>query len=162
MKRLYNEEAGHNRLPQGLFSCYQQLSEKDILDLQDLFLTNGVHRVTSYDLFTGRTLIDVFLQAMAPHYHDKACLSLHSGTLDSTVFDLYLLLQLFVQNPQEDPTEYLEEFFTEQLYVDFIWIEETADLRAQSWYSVLLESIALLKLDHHIPIIIFSYETEVG
>lgn len=156
----FNEQDHHKHAQQGLFSCYQQLSEVDILDLQDRFLTNGVHRVTSYDLFTGRTLVDIFLQAMAPHYHEKACLTMQTLTLDSSVLDLSTMLQLFVGGAQEDPTEHLEEFFTEQLYADFIWIEETASLRAQPWYSVLLETIVTLQLDHHVPIIIFSYETE--
>jgi hypothetical protein len=159
MKR-FCEQVKQNRMPQGSFSCYQQLSERDILELQDLFLTNGMHRVTSYDLFTGRTLVDVFLEAMAPHYHEKACLTTQTFTLDSAVLDLYTLLQLFVGGAQEDPTEHLEEFFTEQLYADFMWIEETASLRAQPWYPVLLETMCTLKLDHHLPIIIFSYETE--
>lgn len=159
MKRLYNEVA-RERMQQGLFSCYQQLSEHDILDLQELFLTNGIHRITSYDLFTGRTLVDIFLQAMAQHYHEKACLTAHSLTLDSSVIDLYTLLQLFAGSACVDPTEYLEEFFVEQHSIDFMWIEETAQLRLQFWYPVFLETISFLKLDHHLPIIIFSYETE--
>ena len=159
MKR-FSEQAKQDRMPQGFFSCYQQLTERDILELQDLFLTNGMHRVVSYDLFTGRTLVDIFLQAMAPHYHEKACMTAHSCTLDPSVLDLYTMLQLFVGGAQEDPTEHLEEFFTEQLYADFMWIEETASLRKQLWYPVFLETLTTLQLDHHIPIIIFSYEAD--
>lgn len=159
MKRLY-EVANQGRMQQGLFSCYQQLSEHDILDLQELFLTNGIHHITSYDLFTGRTLVDIFLQAMAQHYHEKACLTIHSLTLDSSVIDLYALLQLFAGSACVDPTEYLEEFFVEQHSIDFIWIEETAQLRTQFWYPAFLEMLSYLKLDEHLPIILFSYETE--
>lgn len=161
MKRLHekNGSLSMQQSCQQLFSCYQHLSEGDILELQDLFLTNGIHRVTSYDLFTGRTLVDVFLQAMAPHYHEKACLTVHPHALDPVVLDLYSMMYMFAS---DDPIEYLEEFFTQQLYVDFMWIEETPQLRALPWYSAFLETLTVLQLDSHIPIIIFSYETEGG
>lgn len=158
MKRLY-EERKKECMQQNLFSCYQQLSERDILELQDIFLINGIHRVVSYDLFTGRTLVDIFLEAMPQHHHEKACLTLEGLTLDSSVLDLYTLLQLSIGEPQADPAEYLEEFFAEQLYADFLWIEETATLRTQPWYPVFLELLSATRLDHHMPILIFSYET---
>jgi hypothetical protein len=159
MKRLYesNGSAQVQKSSQQLFSCYQHLSESDILDLQDIFLTNGIHRVMSYDLFTGRTLVDIFLHAMAPNYHEKACLTVHSYALDPVVLDLYSMMYMFAG---DDPIEYLEEFFTQQLYVDFMWIEETPQLRALPWYGTFLETLSSLHLDAHIPIVIFSYETE--
>jgi hypothetical protein len=162
MKRLYDETVKQRPVQQGLFSCYQQLSEHEILSLQELFLTNGVHRVVSYDLFTGRTLIEIFLQAMEPHYHEKACLTSHTPMLDASVTDLYTLLQLYVGSSKDDLTEYLEEFFTEQFYLDFIWIEETTYLRSLPWYPLFLETMLALKLDHQLPIIIFSYTEEAG
>ena len=159
MERLY-EVVNQGQKQTSMFSCYQQLSEAEILDLQELFLSTGIHRIVSYDLYTGRTLVEFFLQAMAHHYNEKACLSLHALTLDTPILDVYSLVQLFVEDMQEDPAVFFEEFFTEQLYADFLWIEETAHLRAQQWYGAFLEALSLLRFDRQIPIVIISYESD--
>jgi len=131
------------------------LSEADILDLEDKFLTNGFHYINVNDIECGRKLIYSFLQSLNC-YTNTAALSISNISLDNTIIDLYYEL---VKGEYIDFLSYrgLEEFFIDQFYYDFIWIEASDRLMHYHWFSEFIEKILFFKLAKHLPVLIVSY-----
>lgn len=133
----------------------EPLTESDILSIQDRFLTNGFQHIKVKDIATGRVLVDTFMQFLQSLrvYHDIACLTTSTRALRPGICDIYAELALW----QESKCD-LEEFFLDTFYFDFIWIEATKDMVAQSWYAEFERQIIELQLDSHIPIVVLWYE----
>lgn len=144
-------------------SCYVKsplnikmpFSETDIIDLQELFLTNGLHYISVCDVKTGRSIINMFLQSLN-YYHDIACLTMVDEPFEQHVFDLYQEMTLrFCLEPSSQYD--IEDFLIEYFYCDFMWVEATQGLIEAPWFSTVEQIIASFKLDKHIPIFILSY-----
>ena len=129
------------------------LSEIDILDLEDKFLTNGFHYINVNDVESGRVLVYQFLDSL-PCYGQRAALSIASTMLDNSITDVYYEL---VKGGYIDSPSYMEEFFIEQFYYDFMWIEACNHLVDYAWFSEFFGKMVSYKLDQHIPILIISY-----
>jgi len=130
----------------------EPFTESEILLLQDKFLNNGFQRIQVKNIQLGRTLIETFLESM--HMHNSiACLTLEQAFPKSTVSDIYY--ELMANNYINDN---LEQFFIDQCYYDFMWIEATPELKANKWFSKFEQYIIDYKLDQHIPIMILSYQ----
>lgn len=136
----------------------EPLSEGEILDLQDMFLTNGLHEFQVKDRVTGRHLVETFLASLSC-FHDTACLTSANWLMPAGVTDIYRLLceegyldAYDVQN--------LEEFFCQKFYFDFIWIEGTQEVLTSKWFVEFQVKLTDLKIDHHVPIILLTYQDE--
>jgi len=133
------------------------LSETDILDLEDKFLTNGFHYINVSDVESGRALVYQFLDSL-PCYGQRAALSVASTMLDSSITDVYyeLVKSGYIDFPSHSN---MEEFFIDQFYYDFMWIEASGGLIEQGWFSEFFEKMTFFKLDKHIPVLIISYDS---
>jgi len=133
----------------------QPLCEEDILCLQELFLSNGWHCISVDDIHAGRSMVSTMLYSLN-YYHDIACLTVaEQQPLDSRCCDLYTKL---LEKGHLDSQSYdIEEFFLEDFYADFLWIEETEELKDAAWYNHFLQTVHDLKIDNHMPIILLSY-----
>ena len=131
------------------------LSEHEILDLQDKFLTNGFHYITVSDVDFGRQLISRFLKTLHC-YTDNAVLSISNLVLNGSVTDIYYEL---VKGGYTDPTKLsdVHEFFVEQFYYDFIWIEACHELVDNNWFAEFFRNMIHFKIDQHIPVLVISY-----
>ena len=136
------------------YTVAQPFSEKEILYLQELFLTNGCHWLRVKDIHTGRSIVLTLLYSLN-YYHDVAYLSINTMTLDSTMFDVYahMLEKKYLEGQYYD----MEDFLIEHFYADFLWIEETCELQMAPWYTHFLQALNDLKLDKHIPLVFLSY-----
>ena len=121
-------------------------SEQDILDLNDAFLTNGIHDITVPSIHAGRGLISTFLSSLN-YYSNVACLTAHDVPHDPTIFDIY----------SEVAGSSLEEFFVENFYFDFMWIEALPELTSTVWFTDFEQRLLSFNIDHILPIIVLSY-----
>jgi len=128
--------------------------ERDIIALQDKFLTNGIQHIRVKDVSTGRSLIDAFLSSLN-YYHDIAVLTASEIPLKKDTFDMYtelLRLGYIAQNADD-----MDEFFFDQFYFDFMWVEATKKLLDSGWFTDFEAKLIELKIDKHIPIVVLSY-----
>ncbi len=117
------------------------ISEQQILELQDLFLTNGVHHISVPSIKEGRALIYKFLDALRC-YQSVACFTIEGCSLKKSIFDLNKNIS------QKDWDRFLIEEFTS----DFLWIEQDSIMH-QSCLQI-EEKLCRLGFDTHMPIII--------
>jgi len=128
----------------------KKLTETDILSLQDAFLTTGFHSIEFTDQAAGRNLIKNFLHSL-PTYRSIACLTLDNGLdLPNTVFDLYA--SLYNDGLSEQA---IEEFFINDFYYDFMWIEISATLLSEPWYKHFCKIMA--QYEKQMPIVKVFY-----
>ncbi len=128
----------------------ESLTESTILELQDIFLTNGFHQINVSSIEQGRSLLYTFLDSLGI-YQDVACLTAIGTPLRPDITDISS--DLFDSGCLDSSENYLEEFFIEQWYYDFMWIEATSDLLATPWVDEIKSKIINLKIDRQIPII---------
>lgn len=108
----------------------ENLTEHEILSLQDAFLINGFHSMHVSDQATGRVIIESILQSL-PMYSHNACLTTdNSIDLPANIIDIYTTL--FNEGLHEQS---IEEFFINEFYFDFVWIEMNDALCQASWFA---------------------------
>jgi hypothetical protein len=136
----------------------EPFSENEILALQEKFLRNGFQYIKVQDCKAGRSIVQRFLDSLAV-YHDIACISLSDNPLPKYITDIYYEL---ANCGYLDPfgQHYLDDYFIEHFYFDFIWIEATQKLFSSTWFQDFEDKILSFKIDEHIPFIIVSYEKE--
>ncbi len=134
-------------------------SDGDILELQDLFLRNGVHYIKVDDIHAGRALIELFLRSLN-YYNNVACLSMSHEPLDASVIDLYgeLMAGGYLAS---GATRQLEEFFLERFDHDFMWLEASGRVLESEWMQDVFKQMKNFKLEQLLPILIVSYQDEV-
>jgi len=137
----------------------EPLSEVEILDIQDVFLTNGIHTLHVPTVSAGRRLINTFLHSL-DCYYTPACLTGAVEPLHSTVYDLYADVTRYALGMAHGGD--LEEFFIERFYVDFLWIEQSEVLKKTTWYAEFEQRLIDLKIDQHIPIICLKYRDKIS
>jgi len=142
------------------------LSEYDILDLQDKFLNNGFHYVNVSDLQFGRSLVFQFLKSLN-YYHENAVLTISTPIVDNslnTINNIYIndIYYELVQGSYLDNLQHrdLDEFFIDQFYYDFLWIEVSHELIDTSWFFEFFNRLVRFKVDQHIPVLVMSYSKD--
>ena len=134
-------------------------SDGDILELQDLFLCNGVHYIKVDDVEAGRSLINLFLRSLN-YYHNVACLSMSHLPLDVSVMDLYGELMVG-GHLDSGATRQLEEFFLEKFDHDFMWLEVSETVLESEWIDNVFKQMKNFKLEQLLPILVVSYQGTV-
>ena len=131
----------------------QKISEIEILHLQDLFLTPGLHKIKFSNLKIARYQLYTILDSLK-FYKNAAALSLQTTGFREDLTDLYSeLLQCgCLDTPESSSNENLVNFCLDNFYYDFLWIESPQALEINQWYQQLLEFITDFKLDQLIPI----------
>lgn len=119
------------------------ISEQQILELQDLLLTNGVHHIGVPSIKEGRALIYKFLDALRC-YQSVACYTADGKALKKSILDLY----------KELAEKNWDYFFIEEFNSDFLWLEQESNHYQNC--RALEQKICELGIDQHIPIIILS------
>lgn len=130
-------------------------SEEDILQLQALFLTTGMHAITVPQVHAGRTIIARLLQSLHCFSH-VAALTVSDLPLAPAVCNVYeeLLLGGFIERQQATRAF---DYFLDEFNADFLWIEESSNLLSTPWYRTVREYIDELKVSQHIPVVRVLY-----
>lgn len=136
----------------------QPFTDRDILDIQEKFLCNGFQYLKSSRVLPGRKMVYDFLKSLSL-YHDVACLSLDSAPLEPDITDLYSELMDGGYLNSYEPYS-LDEYFIEQFYFDFVWIEATRKLLLSPWFENVKRKIISAAIDQHIPILVIAYSEE--
>lgn len=126
-------------------------SEADILYLQTIFTTPGIHTLTVPNVKEGRHVIMEQLKALQWHQEVGFLTADQSGLCLPAQNILALLDQPINQ-------EGIETFFIEHFYYDFLWIEATSGLVNMSWIYSFEQQLFNYHLDTMIPIIILTYQ----
>ncbi len=131
-----------------------QMSEDDILFLQDIFLTNGVHAINVADVRVGRSIVHSMLQSLN-FYQAVACMTCDQTTpLAESIIDVYS----FLSNKNYDLSyEEVEHFFIEEFFSDFLWIELSEKLINTSLFAYSFQALNELDMPRRIPIVTLSY-----
>lgn len=131
-----------------------ELTEDDILVLQEGFLVNGFHHVQVSDVKNGREFIKAFLRSL-DCYHNVACLTIDSLSDERGVTDLYRELCEYAR--EKTVKGCLDEFFVEQFYYDFLWIECSDRLAQEFELEAFIQKLLHLKLTNTLPITLLHY-----
>lgn len=132
------------------------LTNNDILILQEKFLSNGFQYIKVKNLHSGRLIINRFIQSLRL-YCDIAVVTNEDIEPKKNIYNIYneLLMRGYL-NPFE--LSFMEEFFVEEFYFDFIWIEANQKLLKSSWYQHFEKKLIAFKFDQNIPIITLLFQ----
>jgi len=124
----------------------ESLSENTILELNDIFLTRGIHAMTAYSVEEGRNLIYAVLASLKC-FHTIACVTLATLPLEPSIYACAAVASVNI-----------EEFFVERPYFDFLWIESTQTLEQAPWFADFKTCLLDQHLDQEMPILVVSYD----
>lgn len=134
----------------------QPFTDRDILDIQEKFLSNGFQYLKVKNILQGRSIIHDFLNSLSL-YNDIVCLTLANEQLREGVTNLYAELHGGDSLNLLEPYV-LDEYFVEDFYFDFMWIEATKNLLRSQEFGKIKEKLIDTVTDQHIPILVFTYE----
>lgn len=143
-----NEEKCNIRNSRGAKFFQAPYSEIDILELQDMFLAEGVHRIKTPSLTQGRTLITSFLKSLHC-YFNPVCFTKNR-------FNLTEAVNIF----NEFRNKNAEIFFYENPHIDFMWIEIYEESQEVRTFEDFMRTCGLLQLEKNMPIVVLYYKGE--
>ena len=110
-----------------------QLSEQDVLELQEIFLTFGMHYIKTQNIESGRNIINTILGSLK-YYQSIGAITDQAG-LQEPVCDI--LVDMKMQGYYLDTILVnLENYFTVHAGFDFIWVELSASLLDQDIMNI--------------------------
>jgi len=135
-----------------------QFSEKDVIELQEMFLTFGIHCIKIKDVQSGREIIKTILGSLN-HFKNIGAITYASGLQD---FVCDILVHIKMQEPHyfDDIFIDLEIFFTMHACFDFIWIEFTDNLLIRN-FEGLKNIFEMYHVNNQMPVIFMMYENEI-
>ena len=135
------------------------LTDNNILELQEKFLTNGLHHITVPTIADGRALIFTFLNSLSFILHTVACVTTNDITLPVDIISIHEQLSAS-ENFNMSHTDYMQKFFFKQFYYDFIWVEMSSSLTNSEWYTDFEKNFLDLNMHKNTPMLIISYEDD--
>lgn len=140
-----------NPMKNGILSEIKEpFSENDVMYLQAMFLTPGVHHINIDSISKIRAVIQKILESL--QYHQKsACLTLSSLLLAPDVCDI---VKVLITDDYLVSADSLTQFFLDQFYFDFLWIEETPQLLDSIWYEQFKQHLIDFNFNRSVPIVI--------
>jgi hypothetical protein len=137
MKTICNNLA--TKINQTVFFENTSNSDEHILELQDIFLEQGIHYLYASSFDEGRTLIQSYLDALRC-FNAPACFSLQQD--DIAIPNI----------ADEISAANLASFFSLDFDADFLWVECNKELLDH--YPTLLITLERVAAQQHISIII--------
>jgi len=134
-------------------SAQNSLPENIIIDLHEMFLTNGIHRIKIANQQSGRKIINTLLRSLN-YYQDIGFLSLDKPPEDSIYHDLYPLFNKYGYLDRDGNNHKFDQFFSEAFFFDFMIIEVTDQLKDLPWFTEFLNTMTSLAFDVRLPIVL--------
>jgi hypothetical protein len=139
-------------------SIYPYVSEQEILDLQDLFLTHGYHYLNVSSHGQGRALISLFLESLQSNFFSRiACLTMSPAALPDGIASLHD--ELALHGALAFDHHRLDEFLLNEFYYDFVWIECSRELTQSPWFYYLEKKLVDYNIGLHTPIVFVQHDT---
>ena len=143
-KQDFTRAGGHSK------KIAMPCTEAEILYLQTIFTTPGLHSLTVSNIQDGRQMIMEQLKIL--QWHQEV------GFLTADQTAQYLPAQnLVTLLDQPIDQEGVEAFFIEHFYYDFLWIECTHGLLNMHWIYSFETELFKYRLDTMIPIVLLTY-----
>ncbi|CAN5185714.1 hypothetical protein BH09DEP1_BH09DEP1_7950 [soil metagenome] len=137
MKTICNNLA--TKINQTVFFENTSNSDQHILELQDIFLEDGIHYLYAESFKEGRALIHSYLDALRC-FEAPACFSLQVDAMDAPNLT------------EEITAANLASYFSLEFDADFLWVE--CDKTLLDYYPTLLIILERVACKQHISIII--------
>lgn len=125
-------------------------SEKDIIYLQNMFTVPGVNVITVESVKKGRALISQLLTSLN-WYQDSAYLA------SSNAVPCHNATNIITKIDQPLTAKTIAQFFINDFYYDFLWIEATPDLLSEQWLADIEIQLTNFHIDYMIPVIVVLY-----
>lgn len=132
----------------------RQLTDSDILDLNETLLCNGVHYLQVQDIEHGREVLEACLASLH-YYHTIGCLTLFNTPQGMHIDDIFNDLS---HTGSLDHPNALADYFFDQFDYDFVWIELTASLSSLQWYQSFSKQLKASGAQDRMPIVKLVYE----
>jgi len=124
-------------------------SEHDILTLNDLLLTKGLHTIDVQNLLVGRNIMSMFL-TLLNHYQEVYWLSCNGSIVGFR--NVYTMLKEYGCLNQNSSALY-EAYLYEAFYADCLIIEYTTKLAQQQWYTYFEAGLCKARIFEQMPVI---------
>lgn len=127
------------------------LSNDDILFLQDTFLTKGLHSISVDSLETGRALIYTIIQSL--HYYEAiACLTMaHQPPLADPIINMYQ--DAYTRFGPSYTLDDIENMFLDYWSIECLWLERTRTSSQDALYGACTKAMHSLDMPEHIPVV---------
>ncbi len=134
-------------------------SEQDLLELQEIFVTLGMHIIKVKDMIEGRQIVKIILNSLK-YYHNIGCIT-DVTDLPVNVCNItsHIALQC-LQNKQGNSLLNLETFLNTHPCFDFIWIELTKNIKKEYSYKTMKNIFDMYHIEERMPVLIVTYENE--
>jgi hypothetical protein len=130
-------------------------SEYDVLVLQEIFVTLGVHTIKTKNVIDGRQIIQTILKSLN-YYHNVGSVTQIEGL---PVFTCDIMKHIGLQFSQRNNLLIdLEEFFAVHPCFDFIWIEFTQEIKSQCSIEDIKNLFDIYHVNERMPVLIVMYE----
>jgi hypothetical protein len=156
IKRLSNIASTHKIVNYSFLSGLT--AEENILTGHSLMMTPGMHHILVHDVVAGRALLTKLLKSLG-FYRSIAYLSLehYDHSYEYQIDDLYTIL-LSSGYLMSNSSKSIQDFLYESCEYDFIWIELTANLKNQTWYTYFYEGLKAGR--SKIPVFVLNYNRQ--
>ena len=145
------------------YDCYNKkifslpFCEHDVLQLQEIFVTCGVHIITTKNIIDGRKVMQTILHSLN-YFHNIGCISQEKG-LPSFVCDIINHIE-FEKSKENNLLTDLETFLTIHPCFDFIWIELSPALQQKYSQQQITKLFEMYHVQERMPVVIVMYDEE--
>lgn len=126
-------------------------SEYDILALNDLLLSNGMHTIKVQNNLIGRKILDMFL-TLLNYYEHIYWLSAHHRQDKAGLYDLYDALKQY-GCCESSSLELYEAYFYGEFHGDCLIIEHDDQLVKEKWYTDVLQALCQSHICDRMPVV---------
>jgi len=132
-------------------------SEQDVLELQEIFVTLGVHTIKVKNVIEGRQILKIILNSLN-YYNNIGCVT---QVKDLPVHVCDILNHMILEKIEKgDLLTNLEDFLAIHPCFDFIWIECTKNIKKEFSYKAIKNSFDMYHVEERMPVLILTYDEE--
>ena len=129
--------------------------EHDILQLQQIFVTFGLHIIKVPNVVEGRMIIEIILKSLN-YYQNIGCVTDMLG-LNNSVHDIVKAMKLEKFKDYELLTG-LDNFFAVYPCFDFVWVEFTENMKNKYNLEDIKKVFNMYCVNERMPVLIVMYE----
>lgn len=149
MKNLQNKDNHDYSSGDRIYTS--NLSNNDILILQDIFLTKGLHCLHVDSLKTGRTIIYTIIHSLN-YYETIGCITLNQQIpLEDSVINVYQ--DAYTRFGTSYSLDDIENMFLDYWFIEYAWIENSKTSSCDPLYKACTNVMRSLDFTEHIPAI---------